>query len=292
MPSETLELKLLLQGGLGNQLLQMTLAESLAESLERRLFTSSVLMDSRTRKLRGLTCRSLNPLIMDRLVVKPVPWHRHLASRLAGRIGVASKAGVLTDDLLIKAAQAGLRLDQLDWVRTIHSHATHPMIFGAQFNNSWQATLKSLNTYKQNTTVKVAIHVRRGDYMNPRSGFVLLDKIYYKAALSKALEASASSETPILVHTFSDDPDWCRNHLQDPRWQLAISRRTPEQDLASMAHAEILITGNSSLSAIAGHLAELRNPSTLVLTPQHWLINPDKGQLGDLRKATWQTVIP
>ena len=292
MLRKKLDLLLLLQGGLGNQLLQLVLAESLAQSLGRRLVASHVLLTSRTRKLRGITCRSLSTLVMDRLDVKPLPWHRHLTYRLAARIGVPSRAGVLTDDLLIKAAEGGLQLNQLSWVRTIHSHATHPIIFGGEFTNSWQTTLDSLSAYKPRSPVKIAMHVRRSDYINPHSGFVLLNKVYYRAALGKVLEALASSPTPTLVHTFSDDPEWCRNHLQDPRWQLKISRGTPEQDLASMAHAQILITGNSSLSAVAGHLAELRNPSALVFTPQRWLLNPDNGRLGELRKATWQIVTP
>jgi len=291
IPHKKVDLLLLLQGGLGNQLLQLVLAETLAQSMGRRLVASRVLLTSRTRQLRGITYRSLSPLVMGRLGIIPVPWHRHIANRLAARIGIASRAGILTDDLLIEAAEESLRLNKLSWVRTIHSHATHPILFGGEFTNSWKTTLDSLSSYRPISPLKIAMHVRRSDYMNPLSGFALLDKTYYKAALGKVLEASTPSQTPTLIHTFSDDPEWCRNHLQDPRWQLKISRGTPEQDLASMAHAEILITGNSSLSAIAGHLAELRNPSTMVFTPQHWLLNPDNGRLGDLRKATWQTVI-
>ncbi len=289
IPSEGGELLVLLQGGLGNQLLQLVLAESLARVLRRRAVGSCVLMESRTRKLRGLTYRTLSSLVSNRLVLKPVPWHRHLAHRLEARLGNPFGATVLTDQLLQKAAGGSLPLDQLNWVRTIHSHATHAMLFGAQFTPSWQLTLETLRTCWARTPVKVAMHVRRRDYMNPRSGFVLLDEPYYKAALNKMLEVSPFNTKPPIVHTFSDDPSWCLNHLQDPRWQLEISRGTPEQDLASMAHAQILITGNSSFSAIAGHLAQLVNPSSLVLTPGRWLLKPEI-RLGDLRKANWEVV--
>lgn len=290
MPGKTLELRLLLQGGLGNQLLQVVLAESLANSFGKKLYASCALMDSRTRKARGLTCRSISPLVLDRLDISQAPWHRDLAPRLAVRMGIPWMAAVFTDGLLIKAAEEGLGLDQLSWVRTIHSHATHPLIFEGQFNNSWQSILRSLDAYKPNTSITVAMHVRRGDYMDPRSGFVLLDAAYYKAALGKALDASATSQAPTLVHTFSDDPEWCLNHLRDPRWLLKISYGTPEQDLACMAHAKVLITGNSSFSAVAGHLAELRDPSTLVFTPERWLRKPNEGRLGQLRKPRWQII--
>ena len=109
--------------------------------------------------------------------------------------------------------------------------------------------------------------------------------------MTRALAAVPTAPYPTVVHVCSDDPAWCRTHLHDPSWDLQIAGGTPEQDLATMAGAQVLITGNSSLSAIAGHLAQLRDPSALVLTPGRWLLNPD-GRFGELRKAEWQVVSP
>jgi hypothetical protein len=284
-------LVLLLQGGLGNQMLQLVLAESLAKALGRRLVGSLVLMESRSRRLRGLTVRALSPLVRGRLPLRPGPWHRHLAPRLAARLGEPRAAGVLTDRLLVEAAGGPSLLERLGWVRVIHSHATHPALFGAEFTVSWQATLEALGACWRGTAGEVAMHVRRTDYLNPRSGFFPLGEPYYRAALARALAALPAGPAPPVVHAFSDDPAWCRAHLQDPSWRLEISGGTPEQDLAAMVHASVLITGNSSLSAIAGHLAQLLDPHTLVLTPQRWLLSED-GRLGNLRKADWQVVIP
>jgi hypothetical protein len=221
-----------------------------------------------------------------------MPWHRYLAQRLAARLKEPIWPGVLTDRLLAETArQPSSLLDRLGWVRLIHSHATHPALFGAEFTTSWLATLEALGSCWSGPAVEVAVHVRRTDYLNPRSGFVLLGESYYRAALAQALAALPSQVAPLVVHVCSDDPEWCRIHLQDPAWRLEISHGTPEQDLATMVHARVLITSNSSLSAIAGHLAQLRDRSTLVLTPERWLLKTD-GRLGDLRKADWQVVIP
>lgn len=285
------DLQLLLQGGLGNQLLQLVLAESLAKALGRRLIGSTVLLGSRSRRLRGLTRRSVSPLVLERLTLQTVPWHRCLAQRVAARLGLAHMAGVLTDGSLIEMARRDSLLHQLDWVQLIHTHATHPALFGEEFTASWQSTLDSLRACGPQGPVGVGVHVRRTDYLNPRSGFVLLGEPYYRAALARALAALHANPRPTVVSVFTDDPAWCRTHLQDPRWQLEISGGTPEQDLSAMMQARVLITGNSSLSAIAAHLAQLRDPSTLVFTPEHWLLNAD-GRLGDLRKADWQVVIP
>jgi hypothetical protein len=163
-------------------------------------------------------------------------------------------------------------------------------LFGEEFRIAWLTTLETLRAYAPTSPVQVAVHVRRTDYLNPRSGFIALGEAYYRSALAHALAALLGGDTPIAVHVCSDDPEWCRTHLQDPAWRLVMPVGTPEQDLATMVHARILITSNSSLSAIAGHLAQLRDPCTLVITPGHWLRNPE-GRLGDLRKPEWHMVL-
>lgn len=284
------DLVLLLQGGLGNQLLQLVLAESLAQASTDRLVASTVLLESRSRRLRGLTRRCLSPLVMERLLLKPEPWHRYAVPRLAARFGSPLMVKVLTDRFLVETAPVSSLLDQLGWVRLIHTHATHPALFGEEFQTSWLTTLESLRSYGLTSPVQVALHVRRADYLNPRSGFIALGEAYYRSALAHGLATLPGGAPPTAVHVCTDDPEWCRMHLQNPAWRLVFTAGTPEQDLATMAHARILITSNSSLSAIAGHLAQLRDPRTLVITPGRWLLNPN-GRLGDLRKPAWHVVL-
>ena len=286
------ELLLLLQGGLGNQLLQLVLGESLAQAHGLRLVGSLALLESSSRSLRGLTSRRISPLVGKRVPLVPRTWHRHVLARITARIGRPLTRGVLTDSLLLAEANRGSSLlEQLAQIRVIHSHATHPNIFGAEFISAWQAILQEIQFYRQECDVAIAIHVRRSDYLNPRSRFWTMGEPYYRRAIAKALMLLPTGSTPPIIHVCSDDPAGCQEHLQDPSWQLKIACGTPEQDLATMVEAQVLITSNSSLSAIAGHLAQLRDPRTPVLTPGCWLRNP-AGRLGDLRKPNWQVVIP
>lgn len=282
---------LLLQGGLGNQLLQLALAETLAAVFDRELVGSTVLLDSRSRRLRGLTARSISPVLQTRLVCAPSPWTHHLAPRLLARLADPLLSGVLTDRTLLEAARHPPLLDRLARIRVIHSHATHPALFGPEFSATWHGIRQAVLAHRHGRAPKLALHVRRTDYLHRRSGFHVLGEPYYRAALECALasEALGGAGSPHLVNVFSDDPSWCRAHLLAPSWHLEFSGGTPEQDLAAMAQAETLITGNSSLSAVAAHLAQLRDPSTRVITPERWLLQSG-GRLGDLRKPGWQVV--
>jgi hypothetical protein len=282
---------LLLQGGLGNQLLQLALAETLAAVFDRELVGSTVLLDSRSRRLRGLTARSISPVLRARLHCVPSPWTHHLPARLLARLADPVRSGVLTDRTLLAAVRHPPLLDRLARVRVIHSHATHLALFGPEFSAAWRGIQQAVLSHRRGQAPKLALHVRRTDYLLTRSGFHVLGEPYYRAALECALASGghAGAGAPLLVNVFSDDPTWCSAHLQDPRWRLEFSGGTPEQDLAAMAQAETLITGNSSLSAVAAHLAQLRDPLTRVITPERWLLK-DGGRLGDLRKPGWQVV--
>lgn len=110
-------LVLLLQGGLGNQLFQVVLARTLAERYGRRLVVDPVLLRSRLRRWRGLTPRSLSPLLRQLLPdPRATPWHHYARERLAARladrwpgacgVGALSDA-VLTDGGLARAAAGG-----------------------------------------------------------------------------------------------------------------------------------------------------------------------------------------
>ena len=56
-------LQLLIQGGLGNQLLQWVLAETLAKQRQRELRIDNTLMRSWSRAQRGLSQRQISPLL-------------------------------------------------------------------------------------------------------------------------------------------------------------------------------------------------------------------------------------
>jgi hypothetical protein len=282
----------LLQGGLGNQLFQVVLARTLAERFGRRLVVDPVLLRSRLRRLRGVTPRDLSPLVRQLLPeARDTPWHRQASSRLAARWPGPGRNGLLTDAALTRAAAKGDLLEHLGAIRLLRTHATHPALYGEAFAPAWRAIARALQPLVGTEPPTVALHARRGDYLHPRSGFFPLQPDYYQRALALLAGAPGLERPggPPPLEVFSDDPAWCRAHLALPGWKLRLASGSPESDLARLAAARALILSNSSFSAVAAHLARLRNPATPVIAPDRWLLVED-GRLGDLRGPDWRTV--
>lgn len=300
MPSSD-PLLLLIQGGLGNQLFQVVLAHVLAERHGRRLVVDPVLLHSRLRRLRGVTPRRLSPLLASTLGMGPTPWHHRAAARLAARWPDPGLPWVLNDAGLQRAAIAGDLPEGLEAIRLMRTHGTHPALFDPAFDAAWRSIAAALEPLVGVAPPALALHVRRGDYLNPSSGFLPLGPGYYRRALEfvsespavaaragLALGGTSEGRRPVL-HLFTDDPAWCRAHLADSGWDMRIEAGSPERDLARLAAARVLIISNSSFSAVACHLARLRDPATAVLCPDRWLLHED-GRLGDLRSPDWLTV--
>jgi len=112
----------------------------------------------------------------------------------------------------------------------------------------------------------VAVHVRRGDYLNEPLRQVC-DHRYFSEAIS---EFRAKLPSPIFF-VFSDDPSWCSEHLTGRDIEIVRPGRKPDSllDFAQMTSCDHQIISNSSFSWWAGWLNP--NPGKLVIGPDVWL---------------------
>ena len=269
-------LQLLIQGGLGNQLLQWVLARTLAARQKRELRIDSTLMRSWSRAQRGLSQREISPLLDP----ADKAWHHWLLARAVRRIRPLDRS-TLTDAQLL-AVGSSQELLALTPDRLI-THGTTPLLFESPFQEAWLDIHRRLPQVRAGAGL--GLHLRRGDYLNPASGFMALPLGYYRRAIERVFEQMPELERRIVL--FSDDPDWGQVHLNDPSWELEIASGTPEEDLATMAAMRALVISNSSLSAIAAHLGESFGALQLVICPDQWLNDPERKALGDLRKPSW-----
>jgi hypothetical protein len=112
---------------------------------------------------------------------------------------------------------------------------------------------------------KVAIHVRRGDYLD-RKGFhtCLSETDYYENAIDLF-----PSSTEYLV--FSDDIDWCKTYFNHERFTF-VDPGTDYLDLFLMAQCKSFIIANSSYSWWGARLHELLFGECKVVAPSDWLV--------------------
>jgi len=122
----------------------------------------------------------------------------------------------------------------------------------------------------------VALHVRRGDYVTEAKKsphYRVLSADYYRAALRHL--ATVAPVRRLVV--FSDDPAWCRAHLDLGLPLDLVERANPAtsaaDDLLCLAHARQLITANSTFSWWAAWIATQRGGARVV-APAEWFDDP------------------
>ena len=116
----------------------------------------------------------------------------------------------------------------------------------------------------------VGIHVRRGDYLKD-PGFAGVCEIdYYERAVAKILE----EEKDYTFYIFSNDTEWCREHLLpllgNHRTVFVTENKGKGScwDMFLMSHCKELIIANSSFSWWGAFLNEHKGR---VVAPQKWI---------------------
>ncbi len=130
----------------------------------------------------------------------------------------------------------------------------------------------------------VAIHIRRGDYMDPatRAFHGVLDEHYY----NQAIAAIRESVTEPVFYIFSDDIDWVRENLQLPNTTVVSGNisHTHYEDLWLMSQCRHQIIANSSFSWWAAWLNRYQQKS--VIAPLRWF-NEAPFDTKDLIPSGW-----
>jgi hypothetical protein len=146
-------------------------------------------------------------------------------------------------------------------------------------NARWLARIRAANA--------VCVHVRRGDYLLPahfeQHGVCSAD--YYRCAVRLVRERVASPQ----FFVFSDDWQWCREHLADSDMVLVDANKpgAGQDELRLMAACRHHVIANSSLSWWGAWLAT--SGGQVVVAPKPWFTKaPDTP---DLFPAGW-VVLP
>jgi hypothetical protein len=132
----------------------------------------------------------------------------------------------------------------------------------------------------------VAVHVRRDDYVrNPDLN--VCGPSYY----ARAMDLLRSRHSGLRFHVFSDDPEWCREHLAASDVEVCAlpeGRNDPLHDLHLMSRARHHIIANSSYSWWAAWLGA--KPGQEVLMPSVWFRSGIRAPIEEKRCAGWEIV--
>lgn len=105
----------------------------------------------------------------------------------------------------------------------------------------------------------VAIHIRRGDYVNNPFYVDLTSTDYYERAVKEF-----PLGTTFLV--FSDDIEWCKSYLVGNEFEFSEGK-TEIEDLNLMAGCKGIIMANSSFSWWGAYLGD---DNKKVIAPKEW----------------------
>lgn len=119
-----------------------------------------------------------------------------------------------------------------------------------------------------NQTNSVAIHVRRGDYTDPKIQYIY-GNIGTLEFYLKAIEIIKSRVKDPYFFFFSDDPDYVRHNFHEKSMEIVDCNHGERSffDLYLMAHSKNMIIPNSTFSCWAAYLNK-NNP--LVVCPNKW----------------------
>lgn len=258
-----------LRGGLGNQMFQYAFGRALALRLERELWLDTALLAQPQATPRAYALAGFG-----------------LPARLATPVDARSISG-----LIVALRQAGRAF--LPEARDFRPLPGPLVLDGywqseGYFSSSAEALRRDFSVGGATpappelgraiaSAEAVAVHVRRGDYLDrTRAQMTPLPAAYYEAA---AARMAAGLRHPHFF-VFSDDIDWCRAHLAWPGAHTLVSRSgaggdDPMPEFRLMGACRHFIVANSTFSwwaAWLGRAAEKR-----VIAPARWFPDDPAG---------------
>ena len=133
-----------------------------------------------------------------------------------------------------------------------------------------ESTELKMRTLEVKKNKSVAIHMRRGDYLNYQDSFGVLDDNYYLSALEEILNITELEK----IYIFSDSPESVINFQKRLKLDSEIIPPLdlkPSETLVLMSRCAAIITSNSTFSFWAAMLASHKN----VIYPDPWFKSSD-----------------
>ncbi len=285
-----------LEHGLGNQLFQYATGRALAERLKTSLlldkmrFAYNVTRDLEITRFR-IRARMLPDRLADVLDAGgDAPGWKSSLNHLASRWITTFKDAQNGYDDAVTSLRGNCRLDGFwqseKYFREIRSRLLEELEPRDPLPAPLQAFVRRVPNEES-----VAVHVRRGD-VTIKSLYATTHGALAAPYYAEALARVGTRFPDARFYVFSDDPDWCEQHLPTfPAIEIVSGKltRSAVHDLVAMKSCRHFIVGNSTFSWWAAWLGT--HPAKHVLAPARFFRVPN-GWEKDLRPAGWETLEP
>lgn len=141
---------------------------------------------------------------------------------------------------------------------------------------------------------RIAIHIRRGDYLKTPDFYCQLTPEYYKEGINIIIKRKCLIRSIPDIHVkiicFSDDIEWCKQEL--PKYfkvDYFLEGYTPTEDLFLMSGCDAFVIANSSFSWWGAYLSEQGNinKGTTIVAPNNWFMPQTGLTTKDLIPERW-----
>ncbi len=129
----------------------------------------------------------------------------------------------------------------------------------------------------------VSLHIRRTDYVGNKR-YDILSMQYYERA-KEHIYGAVDNPTFFI---FSDDVEFCQQHMTTPDSIIVPCSKNPVADLFLMSQCQHHIIANSSFSWWGAWLCA--NPDKIVIAPSQWFHPDNEPLIDDIVPARWVRV--
>lgn len=259
-----------LKGGLGNQLFQYAFGLLLANKRgeELKIDNNNLFSGSDTVRFYDLDNFNISATIATDSEIKQVKPRFPLVSKIYNKLFKNYHIGYEEKLLNTKSSYLEGFFQSYKYLEPIREQLLE------------EISLKKDVHYKLESN-SVAVHIRRGDYVNNQAHFIC-GLEYYNNAFKIIKE---KIENPVF-YIFSDDITWAKENLNKEDNLIFVS--SPEMkycdELIVMSRCDHIIIANSSFSFWGAWLNQ--NPNKIVITPDKWN-NDFPTDYKDLLPPTW-----
>jgi len=268
-----MSIKILIYGGLGNQLFQFAFGESLKITYKKLEVEYIDLTNyASTKRMWELGFLKINPHKISKREITSIFFKRIINAQFNKLSSRFLYFGIINENQY-KYIHQYLKKGRSFIVDGYWQSEEYFINHKVDIKNILKITCKDSITNEKQKYEKVAVHIRLGDYINSQKGrdnHLVCNIDWYK----KAINYLKDYDKELHFTVFSDNKELIKHKFKDYK-NLEINQsdysKDAHEDLYEMAKYDHFIISNSSYSWWASYLGEKENSK--IIAPKYWYKN-------------------